>query len=93
MRQAQIPTGEAAPRTVRQRSQSLANVRLAMTAGDTTTQLAHELLSTEREDREKLLEDIKNADGNFLIRVPVQSSLAMKADLNFPWNKLRELRR
>ena len=90
MRQAEVPSGEAAPRTVRQRSQSLANVRLAMTAGDTTTQLGYEIA---RQDREKLLEDIKKAGGDILINVPAPTSLAMKADLNLPWNKLREIRR
>ncbi len=39
------------------------------------------------------MEEIKKADGKFLITVPVQSSLAMKADLNLPWNKIREIRR
>lgn len=87
-----MPSGEAAPRTVRQRSQSLANVRLAVTAGDTTAQLSHELHSVEREDREKLLEEIKKT-GKFLIRVPVQVSLAMKADMGIPWNQIRLLRR
>ena len=41
--QSQVPTGKAAPRTVRKRSHSLANVRLALSAGDDTTQLAHEI--------------------------------------------------
>lgn len=64
-----------------------------MTAGDTTAQLAHELHSTERKEREALLDEIRKAEGNILIRVPVQSSLAFKADLNIPWNKLRMIRR
>jgi hypothetical protein len=93
VRQAQIPTGEASPSTVRKRSKSLANVRLAVAAGDSTAQLAHELHSTQRRDREKLLDEIRSAGGNFLIQVPVQSSLAMKADLNIPWYKLRMIRR
>ena len=91
--QARVPSGEAAPRTIRQRSQSLASVREAITAGDTITQQAHELVTSQREDRDRLLEEIKNAGGTFLIQVPAQASLAMKADLNMPWNKLREMRR
>lgn len=91
--QARVPSGEAAPRTIRQRSQSLASVRQAITAGDTTTQQAHELIATQREDRDKLIEEIKNAGSTFLIQVPVRDSLAMKADLNMPWNQLREMRR
>lgn len=93
VRQAQVPTGKAAPRTVRQRTQSLENVRLTLTAGGTTTQLAHELQAKQREDRERLLEEVKQAGGNLIVRVPVQASLAMKADLNIPWNKLRIIRR
>ena len=93
MRQAQVPTGKAAPRTVRQRTQSLESVRLTLSAGDSTTQLAHELHAKQREDREKLLEEIKQAGGDIIVRVPVQTSLAMKADLNIPWNKLRTIRR
>ena len=83
----------AAPRTVRQRSQSLENVRFALTAGDNTSQLAHELLAKQREDRERLLDGIKKAGGNLLVKVAVQDSLAMKADLNIPWSKLRDIRR
>lgn len=64
-----------------------------MAAGDSTAQLAHELHATQRRDREQLLDEIKRAEGNILIQVPVQSSLAMKADLNIPWYKLRMIRR
>lgn len=92
VRHAQVPTGEAAPRTVRKRTQSLQNVRVTLTAGDSTAQLAHELKGKQREDREKLLEEMKRAGGNFHLQVPVQSSLAMKADLNIPWSKLRMIR-
>lgn len=92
MRQAQVPTGEAAPRTVRKCTQSLQNICLTMTAGDSTAQLAHELKGKQREDRERLLEEMKKAGGNFHLQVPVQSSLALKADLNIPWSKLRTIR-
>jgi predicted metal-dependent phosphoesterase TrpH len=64
-----------------------------LTAGDSTTQLAHELYGRQREDRETLLEEIKKAGGDLIVKVPVQGSLAMKADLNIPWNKLRIIRR
>ena len=47
----------------------------------------------QREDREKLVEEIRKAGGKFHVRVPVQFTLAMKADLNLPWNKLRNIRR
>ena len=66
---------------------------MAVAAGDSTTQLAHELHSTERRDREKLLDEIRKVEGDILINVPVQDSVAMKTDLNIPWNKLRMIRR
>lgn len=34
------------------------------------------------------MDEIRKVDGNFIVRVPVEASLAMKADLNIPWNKL-----
>ena len=83
MRQAQVPTDKAAPRTVRQRSQSMENERFTVSGGDSTTQLAHEVQRRQREDREKLVEEIRKAGGKFHVRVPVQFTLAMKADL-FP---------
>lgn len=91
--QARVATGKAASRTVRKRSHSLANVRLAVAAGDTTAQLAHELHAERRADRAKLLEELRKADRDFHIRIPVRDSLALKADLNLPWNQLRTIRR
>lgn len=93
VRQAQVQTGKAASRTIRRRSLSLATVRHTVTAGDGTTQLAHEIHSCNGEDRQRLLEEIRNLKGNFLVRIPAEKSVAMKADLNIPWNKLRIMRR
>lgn len=91
MRQAHIPSGRAASRTVRQRSQSLSNFRQTVSAQDPASQLAHEVLSTPEEERKKLLEEIKRVD--FVIKVPVRTSLAMKADMSIPWNQLKLFRR
>ena len=82
-----MPTGKAAPRTARKRSHSLANVCLALSAGDDTTQLAHEIHTSGRDERQKLIEEIRQVDGNF--RISVEQSVALKANLNIPWNKLR----
>lgn len=78
---------------IRKRSSSLANVRSTLSAGDDTTQLVHELRSSSREDRGRLMEEIRQMVGKFLYRVSVKNSVAMKADLNLPWNKLRTMRR
>lgn len=85
-----MPSSKAAPRTVRKRSTSLANVRVTVAGGDTTTQIAHELRARQRA---KLLDEVRIADGNFLVRVLPRDALVMKADLNIPWNKLRIIRR
>ena len=89
--QAQVPSGNAAPRTIRKRSHSLANVRLAVSAGDDTTQLAHEIHTWSLDERKKLIEEIRWAVGNFCISV--EQSVVLKADLSIPWNKLRVMRR
>lgn len=93
VRQAQVPTEEAAPRTVRERSQSLETVRMTVSAGDSTAQLGHEVQRKQEADRERLVEAIRKAGDKFRVVVPVQFSLAMKADLNIPWNKLRNIKR
>ena len=89
--QAQVPSGKAAPRTIRKRSHSLANVRLAVSAGDDTTQLAHEIHTCSQDERKKLMEEIRRAEGSF--RISVEQSVALKADLSIPWSKLRVMRR
>ena len=81
--QAQLPSGKAASR-----SQSLANVRLAVSAGDDTTQLAHEIHSCSQDERKKVIEE---AEGSFCISV--EQSVALKADLSIPWSMLRMMRR
>lgn len=95
VRQARVPTGKAASRTIRKRSHSLANVRTALSAGDDTSQFAHELHSSSRnaEDRQRLMDEIRHMGGKFLFQVSAESSVAMKADLNIPWNKMRAMRR
>ena len=91
VRQAQVPSGEASPITIRKRTQSLANIRHTVTAHDSTPQLAHEVHLSEQ--RHLLLDEIKKIEGSLVVQVPVEASLAMKADLNIPWNKLRVIRR
>jgi cystathionine beta-lyase/cystathionine gamma-synthase len=89
--QAQVPSGKAAQRTIRKRSHSLASVRSAVSAGDDTTQLAHEVHSCHQEERKKLIEEIRRTEGGF--RISVEQSVTLKADLSIPWSKLRTMRR
>ena len=92
VKQAQKWTGKAAPRTIRKRSHSLTNVRLAVSAGDSVTQLAHELHNCSRADRGEVLDELRRVDGYFLVQVHADTSLALKADLNIPWNRLRVMK-
>ena len=90
VKQAHKPTGKAAPRTVRKWSHSLANLRPKLSAGDTATQFAYELHMC---NKEEVIEELRRTEGNFLIQVPPETSLAFKADLNIPWNKLKVMKR
>ena len=51
-------------------------------------QLHHEIKELSKEDRESLVDSIKCIE----IAVSAKDSLAMKADLGIPWNKLRNMR-
>ena len=50
-------------------------------------QLQSELKQKSKEERQKLIESINS------IEIDADCSLAMKADLGIPWNKLRDMRR
>ena len=66
----------------------MVKVRSITSAGDSSAQLAAEVKALSREDREKILGDIR-----LPILIPADFALALKADLSIPWNKLRALRR
>ena len=63
-------------------------VRDIASGGDSTTQLAAEIKSLSKAEREDLLQQ-----ACLPIVIPPEHALAMKADLGIPWNKLRILRR
>lgn len=90
VRQPRVASGKASSSTVRERSHSLSNLRFKLSAGDTATQLDHELRACDSEDRKQVLEGL---GGAFHVQIPTESSLALKADLNIPWSKLRTMRR
>ena len=81
-------TSDASKRTVRRRSETLSKVREITSGGDTTAQLAAEVKSLSKAEREELLQQAQ-----LPILIPTNHALAMKADLGIPWNKLRILRR
>ena len=56
--------------------------------GDSTAQLAAEIKSLSKSEREDL-----HQQACLPVVIPPDHALAMKADLGIPWNKLRILRR
>ena len=56
-------------------------------------QLSNELQLVAKKDRQGLVEEIMKLPGNFKVVVSSEQSLAMKTDLQIPWNKLRVMRR
>ena len=90
--QPRVTSGNASKRTVRERSQALQDLRERISSEDSTTQFS-EVRSCSADVRQKLLEEIRGSGGAFHVTVPVDASLAMKADLNIPWSMLRVMRR
>ena len=90
VRQPRVPSGKARPSTIRERSHCLNNLRQSLSAGDTAKQLTHELRTCNPDERRMALEEL---GGSFRVHIPAEMSLALKADLNIPWSKLRTMRR
>ena len=85
----QVDSSQCTRKTVKRRSQELANIRDAISGGQPMTQLQSEVLMLPTEEKKKKL----MREVNFTINIPPECGLAMKADLSIPWNKLRVLRR
>ena len=74
--------------TLRCRTKDIGRVRSISSGSESSAQLAAEVRALSREEREKLLPDVKPP-----IHIPADYVLTIKADLSIPWNKLRSLRR
>lgn len=70
------------------RTEVLSAVRELTSGGDSTPQLAAEIRHLSKAEREDLLREV-----SLPVVIPPSHALAMKADLEIPWNKLRKLRR
>ena len=83
---------QAHPKTIRDRSAFISNVRHLVSGGEPSSQaqIADELCQTNPQSRREIL---KEAGFNVEHTIPPSAGLALKADLNIPWNKLRHLRR
>ena len=86
-----INSSKATRRTVRVRSAEIHEHRSLVSGGDNTTQLQNEMKLCSRVERERILAELNNS--SFAVSVTTNESLAMKADLNIPWSKLRVVRR
>lgn len=64
-----------------------------VSGGAEVAQLASEVQITAKHKRQSLLEEMVKFPGNYKVTVSPKESLAMKTDLQIPWNKLRVMRR
>lgn len=88
-----MPSGKASASTLRRRSKELGVHRTHTSGGHSTQQLASEIKFTGKENSRELL-DLLFKDGSVVkVTLPEQFSLAMKADLQLTWSKVRALRR
>ena len=83
-----VSSSKASARTLKRRTETISKVRSVISGGDNMRQLASEVKSLTKAEREELL-----GDAQLPVVIPTDQALAMKADLAIPWNKLRILRR
>lgn len=81
-------SSEASSATSKRRSKTLAEARKHISGGDSSVQMQSELKSLTQQEREEVL-----ADAHLPIVLPVDHSLAMKADLVLTWGKLGVINR
>ena len=82
---------EAGSKTVRNRTKALAQTRAAVSGNAEQAQLRDELKALGQKEREAVLKECLGKD--FKITIPEGDILAMKADLEETWYKVRKLRR
>ena len=87
-----MPTAKASASTVRRRSHEIDGVRKRASGEDESAQLTDEILSRPRKEKQVLVKSLMG-ESNFRVEVPASVSLALKADLQIPWSKLRDMRR
>ena len=76
---------------IRVRTADLSKHRHLTSGGAGIFQLSNEVRACSAAEREQILSELH--DGGFKVEVPVSQILGMKADLNIPWTKIREVRR
>ena len=88
VRGCRVSSSEASRRTLKRRTEQIGRIRSLSSGGDSTAQLRAEIKSLSKEEREELLQQ-----AGLPVHIPIDHSLAIKADLGIPWRKLRILRR
>ena len=83
-----VTSSKASARTLKRRTETFSKVRSIISGRDNMAQLASEIRSLTKAECEELLQDAE-----LPVVIPTEHALAMKADLEIPWNKLRILRR
>lgn len=83
-----VPSGKCSQETVRRRSNKVFIITERLSIGDTTVQMRNGTKAIPKEERENLMKEAK-----FTVTIPPEQDLAMKADRNIPWNKIRVMRR
>ncbi len=83
-----VPSADASKKTIQRRNALLSSVREFTSGGDSHVQLAAEIQSLTKSEREDLLQQAR-----LPVVIPADHALAMKGDLQIPWSKLRILRR
>ena len=84
-----IATSEASHWTVRRRTHEMSAIRDSISGGAAAAQLQDELSLLSETDRSELLDITKCPP----VELSSSDTLAMKADLVLPWNKMRIMRR
>ena len=88
-----VATGSASSTTIRRRSKELYSHRKRVSGGDDVAQLSGEVQLTSKEDWKSLMDEVMTTPGTFKVVVTPEDSIAMKADLQIPWKKLRVMKR
>lgn len=84
-------SSKASKKTIKTRTAELGKHRHLTSRGADVVQLQQEIKACTSADRDRILSELYK--GGFKVEVPVHQILGMKADLNIPWSKLREVRR
>ena len=85
---ASVTTTDASSRQAARCTATLNRVRGVVSGGTAGQQLELEVRSLPSEEREKLLHS-----AGIKFKVPAGQGLAMRCDIDLPWNQLRELRK